>query len=119
MKPYSLDLRWRIVAAYDRGEGSVRELAALFGVGPNTVQRYLTRRRVRGDVAPAPHRGGPRRVLRRTDERVLRALVAEKNDRTDAEYATLLAARTGRHVSRRTINKAWSRVGYTRKKKVL
>src|SRR4051794_18496611 len=119
MKSYSLDLRRHIVEAYDCGEGSVRELAALFGVGPNTVQRYLTRRRVYGDVAPQPHGGGPDRVMRRVDERALRTMVAQKNDRTDAEYAALLAERTGRHVSRRTINRTWSRLGFTRKKKVL
>jgi transposase len=119
MKPYSLDLRELIVAAYDRGEGSVRDLAEVFGVGRNTVQRYLTRRRLLGSVAPAPHGGGPRRALRGTDERALRALVRECNDRTDAEYATLLEARTRRHVSRRTINRTWQRLGYTRKAKVL
>jgi transposase len=119
MQPYSLDLRWRIVEAYERGEGSVRDLAERFAVSPTTVESYLRRRHATGDVAPAPHRGGPARVLRRADERALRALVAEKNDRTDAEYAAQLAARTGRRVSRRTINRAWRRLGYTRKKKVL
>jgi transposase len=58
-------------------------------------------------------------LLRRTDERALRTLVAAKNDRTDAEYAQSLAQRTGRHASRRTINRTWQRLGFTRKKKVL
>jgi transposase len=119
MKPYSLDLRRRIVAAYDRREGSIRDLAERFEVSPTTVESYLRRQRETGDVAPARHGGGPRRVLRRVDERALRALVAEKNDRTDAEYARLLAARTGRRVSRRTVNRTWARLGFTRKKKVL
>jgi len=119
MKAYSLDLRQLLVAAYDRGEGSVRDLAAAFGVGKNTVQRYLSRRRATGSVAPAPHGGGPRRVLGRADERALRALRRAQNDRTDAEYAALLAARTGRRVSRRTICRTWARLGITRKAKVL
>jgi transposase len=119
MKPYNLDLRARIVEAYDRGEGSVRELAERFVVAPNTVENYLARRRRTGQLEPAPHGGGPRRLLRRADERALRALVTEKNDRTDAEYAAQLAARTGRRVSRRTVNRTWPRLGFTRKKKVL
>ena len=119
MKPYSLDLRIRILEAYDRGEGSVRDLAERFVVAPSTVERYLRRRRLTGQCTPAPHRSGPRRILRRIDERALRALVTAQNDRTDAEYAQQLAERTGRSVSRRTINRTWRRLGYTRKKKVL
>jgi transposase len=119
MKPYSLDLRQKIVEAYDRGEGSVRELAERFMVSPNTVQNYLTRRRRTGDLAPAPHGGGPPRLLKRDQERVLLALQRAHNDRTDAEYAKLFTQRTGMHVSRRTINRAWRRLGITRKKKVL
>ena len=83
------------------------------------MQRYLTQYRQTGSVAPAPHGGGPRRVLRRADERALRALVTAHNDRTDAEYAARLAARTGRRVSPRTINRTWRRLGFTRKKKSL
>lgn len=119
MKPYSLDLREKIVSAYDRGEGSVRDLAERFNVAPNTVQNYLTRRRRTGDLAPSPHRGGPPRLLTPKHERVLLALLRARNDRTDREYARLLLRRTGVHVSPRTVNRAWKRLGITRKKKVL
>ena len=119
MWAYGPDLRQRIVNAYDNGEGSIRELADRFAVSPNTVQNYVTQRRVTGQLAPARHTGGPPRALRLADESALRALVAEQNDRTDAEYAALLAARTGCDVSARTINRAWRRLGFTRKKKVL
>lgn len=120
MRPYSLDLRQRILDAYDAGEGSVRELAERFAVAPNTVQNYLNRRREAGQVAPkAPTRHGPAPALSAGHEHALRALVAEKNDCTDAEYARRLAARTGKRVSRRTVNRAWRRMGYTRKNKAL
>ena len=39
--PYRLDLRRRIVRAYNRKEGSVRTLARRFAVSPTTVQTYL------------------------------------------------------------------------------
>jgi transposase len=41
MKPYHTDLRKRIVDAYQKAEGSVRELAVRFKVRPGTVQDYL------------------------------------------------------------------------------
>lgn len=119
MSLYSLDLRRKIVDAYDRGEGSVRDLAERFDVAPNTVQNYLTRRRQTGSLTPLPHGGGPPRRLGRRHERVLLELLREQNDRTDAEYARRLAQRTGLRVSPRTINRAWRRLGITRKKKVL
>lgn len=119
MTLYSLDLRQRIVDAYDRGEGSVRELAEQFGVAPNTVQNYLTQWRQTGSLAPLPHGGGPPRLLERRHERVLLALLRAENDRTDAEYAERFTRRTGLRVSRRTINRTWRRLRVTRKKKVL
>lgn len=119
MKPYSLDLRQKIVEAYDRGEGSVRDLAERFNVAPNTVQNYLTRRRRTGSLTTSPHGGGRSRQLTRSHERVLLALLRERNDRTDAEYARLLARRTGLRVTRKVINRAWRRLGVTRKKKAL
>ncbi len=120
MRPYSLDLRQRILDAYDAKEGSVRELAERFAVAPNTVQNYLSRRRDTGQIAPkAATRHGPARALEAGHEHALRALVAEKNDRTDAEYARRLAARTGKRVSRLVVNRAWRRMGFTRKNKTL
>jgi transposase len=50
---------------------------------------------------------------------VLLGLLREQNDRTDAEYARRLAQHTGLRVSPQTINRAWRRLGITRKKKVL
>ncbi len=40
MKPYSLDLRQRVVEAYENKEGSLRRIARRFKVGPNTVQAW-------------------------------------------------------------------------------
>ena len=117
MGPYSNDLRERIVAAYDRGEGTVREIAAQFAVDPSTVQRYRTLARRTGSVAPKPHAGGPERILRGAALRVLQRLRAEKNDRIDREYADALLRETGLRVSRRTVCQRWARLRITRKKK--
>lgn len=37
MRAYSLDLRQKVVAAYERGEATLDEVAALFSVGPTFV----------------------------------------------------------------------------------
>jgi len=59
MRPYSIDLRERIVAAIDRGEHSLRQIAHLFSVNLSFLVRLLQRRRATGSVQPKPHRGGP------------------------------------------------------------
>jgi transposase len=119
MRPHSLDLRQRIVDAYDGGEGSIRELAERFAVNPSTVQRYLRRRQEAGSVEPRPPGGGHPRSLDARAERALWALLREKNDLPDREYARRLAERLGRPVSRQAVNRTWKRLGVTRKNKTL
>lgn len=38
MSLYSMDLRQRVVAAHQAGEGSIRELADVFHVAENTIE---------------------------------------------------------------------------------
>ena len=63
MKPYSLDLRHRVLDAYRGGEGSQRQLAARFRVSLSFVRNLLRLARETGDVAPRPHAGGHRPTL--------------------------------------------------------
>jgi transposase len=87
-KPYSVDLRERVVAAVEKGGLSRRRAAAQFGVGISTVIAWVRRLRETGSVAPGKMGGhkpkaiaGEHRtwLLERTKERdfTLRGLVAE------------------------------------------
>ncbi|SRR5258708_2309977 len=58
MKTYSMDLRERVVEAYDAGKGTQAEIAALFDVSVSWLQKLLRFRRARGTIAPKPHGGG-------------------------------------------------------------
>ncbi|WNG44872.1 transposase [Archangium minus] len=61
-RPYSTDLRERVLAACERGL-TIEEVARQFEVGTATVKRWRQFRRQRGSVEPAPHGGGkPPRV---------------------------------------------------------
>jgi transposase len=117
MKPYHSDLRKRIVDAYKKAEGSVRELAVRFKVAPGTVQNYLTLERETGSVEPHPHGGGPVPKLDDAGVRELRAVVDEKNDRTLDEIARELDRRRNVLVGRTTVWRALDRLGLTRKKR--
>jgi transposase len=51
-KPYSVDLRERVVAAVEKGGLSRRRAAAQFGLGVNTVILWVRRVRETGSVRP-------------------------------------------------------------------
>ncbi len=60
MKPYSKDLRLKVLEAVDRGMPR-REVAQIFGVSVPTIKRWLKRRRETGEVAAKPNPGPPAR----------------------------------------------------------
>jgi transposase len=53
MKPYSKELRAKVLAAVDRGMAS-KEVAWVLGVSEPTIRRYLRLRRQTGEVEPKP-----------------------------------------------------------------
>src|SRR5512147_2117777 len=82
MRPYSLDLRERVVAAIDHHDGSIRWISRVFRVSTSFIVRLLQRRRAIGTLAPAPPRGGPPPALGSADLERLATLVREQPDAT-------------------------------------
>jgi len=50
MRAFSLDLRERSVAAYDRGEGTLQQVAERIQVSSGMVKKLLLQRRRTGDL---------------------------------------------------------------------
>ncbi len=50
MKPYSIDFREKVIKAYERGDTSIRKLAARKDVGKAFVQRLLKQKKLTGHV---------------------------------------------------------------------
>jgi len=91
-KPYSVDLRERVVAAVEKGGLSRRRAAAQFGVGISTVIKWVQRFRETGSVAPGQMGGHKPKAIRgehhawlvercRQRDFTLRGLVAEPAER--------------------------------------
>jgi transposase len=91
-KPYSVDLRERVVAAVEQGGLSRHQAAERFGIAVSTAITWVRRWRETGSVAPGQMGGhkpksirGAHRdwLLERTRERdfTLRGLVAELGER--------------------------------------
>ena len=114
MRPYSLDLRERIVRAVDAGQAQAA-VAETFGVGRATVQRYVAQRRQRGSLAPRPFPGRAPRIGP-TQAAVLQAQLDAAPDATLAEHCDRWAGGHGVRVSVATMQRAITRLGWTRKK---
>ena len=111
MKPHSMDLRKRIVAAHDAGEGGATALAARFVVSLRSVQMLLARRRETGSIEPAPHGGGqPAKVAGETAE-ALRVAVEREPDATLEELRVMC----GIEGSIMAVSRGLDRLGITRK----
>jgi transposase len=115
MGPYSKDLRERVAAAVDHGEGSQREIARRFRVSLTFVFRLLRRRREADTLDPKPHAGCPPPALGPDDRRRLAELIRETPDATLEQ----LRQRGGFRCSLTTVWRALRRMGLTRKKKTL
>ncbi len=91
----SKDLRERLVDAYDRGEGSYRRLAELFGVSKSVVGKLLQQRRETGSVEPKQYKRGAKRKLSPQQRERLIELAGEKPDLTLQEFRRKLRLRCG------------------------
>ena len=116
MRAYSLDLRQKVIAAVERGDSTIEEVAAAFGVGLTFVKKMLRQHRETGDIRPRPHGGG--RTPRLSDKhlKLLRREVARDPDKTIPALRDHLEERAGIGVSTPTVSRALSRLGLSRKK---
>ena len=112
MKPYSQDLRERVVRACDEGRGTRLQIAATYGVSTAWIRRLLQRRRQTGSFAAKPHAGGAVKMTPDRCDRLV-VLVREQPDATLAELHDRLAAPV--HLS--TIARALRRLKLAVKKK--
>jgi transposase len=116
MNPSSLDLREKILRAYDEHRGSQRALAALFGVSRAFVEKLIQRRRSTGQMAPRPHAGGRTPSCDHAALAVVRQGLQEHTDATLAELCEQLGQRRGLWVRVSTMSRLLTRLGLPRKK---
>lgn len=114
MKPYSQDLREKIIRALEAGE-TQEEVTDRFTVSLSFVEKLWRRWRETGRCAALPHAGGRQRALRE-HEAAIRAEVAGQPDVTLAELSERLASAGAPSVSLATICAELQRLDLPRKK---
>ncbi len=116
MRAYSIDIRQKIVEAYDSGVGSQRQIAEIFGVSRSFVEKLLQRRRTTGDISPLPHGGGGKPLLDDEALALVRQLVKEEPDATLDELCETVHRQRGVRVSVSNMCTRLKHMGLPRKK---
>ncbi|MGH6864215.1 MAG: IS630 family transposase [Methylocella sp.] len=116
-RPYSQDLRMRVLAEADDG-ARVGEIATALRVSVSYVSKVLSRRRSTGEIAARPQRCRLPQKLAELHE-AIRTEVAARPDVTSAELRRWLLETHRVYASEGLMHKTLARLGLTFKKKSL
>lgn len=112
METYSMDLRERVIRAYDEKVGTQARIAGLFKVSVPWIKKLLRRRRETGNIDPKPHGGGWTPKFSGPKLEQLKAMVDRNPDATLQE----LLEQSGVEASIMAVHRALERLGSRRKK---
>ena len=118
MQAYSLDLRQRVVQAYELRQHTISEIAGQFSVSTGFVKKMLRQWRSTGDLAPLPHGGGKPASLTPQQRDRLRRKVLKHDDISLSELQDYLRQEEQVEVHVSTICRALRRCDLPRKKSV-
>ena len=115
-KPYSDDLRRRILEALERGEGSEPELAARFRVSYGYVKKIRRQQLRTGTMARVPHQPGRKPKFTELIRARLRSWLKQQPDLTLAELQDKLREDAQLGVSRPSLWVVLKKMGLRLKK---
>ncbi len=116
MQPYSLDLRQRVVSAYENGVETILEVAERFEVSDSFIKKLLRRKRTTGEIAPIGHRGGQRKRLAQRHRKWLLKTVLAEPDITLGELQERLLGEQNLAASVPTLSRELRALNLRRKK---
>jgi transposase len=115
MAAHPIELRIRVVAAHEAGEGSYATVAQRFGVGEASVKRWCWRYRSHGTVQPRPPSGGVHSQITAEEVEAILGRLGDANaGELTAEFNRIRRGRHRVHVS--SMKRALHRYGYVVKK---
>lgn len=115
-RPYSNDLRRKLLESYDLGKGTLRQLAEQFGVSLAWAEKISSARKRTGSADRPLYRPGPKA---RVDREAVRAILLAKPDLYLREVRAELKASTGVDVSTPYLWKIVGELGFRVKKVAL
>lgn len=118
MKPISLDLRERILAAVKSKKYIIADIADMFTVSVSTVKSIKRRYEQTGSVASYKKGGGNPPRVNLEGEAWLAETLKEEPDLTLEELCTKHSEKFSRDVSISAMQRTLARIGLNRKKKL-
>ena len=115
MKPYSQDLRDRVLAAVEETNLSQAKIAKAFKISQSALEKWLQRQRETGACTALPHGGGNPHALAGC-EAFLRAQVKKQPDSTLEELCARVAQAKGIQSSPSMMCRELQRLRLPRKK---
>ena len=116
-RAYPVELRERVVSAFNEGEGTYDEIAERFKVGRASVIRWVALERDEGTLAAKPMGGARHEYLIDSEgEQMIRDVLEGLPDATLDELVAVYAETRGIEVSVRTMGRCVRRMGLTRKR---
>jgi transposase len=112
-RPYSDDLRQKLLETYDQGKGSLGELAERFGVSPGWAWKISAARKRSGRMERTLYRPGPKS---RIDTEVLAELLRLTPDATLLQLQAELENKSGLRFSTQHLWRVLKRMGFRLKK---
>jgi len=108
--PYSMDLRERVLAEFDKNEKAIKNIAEIFNVDEKTIYRWRKRRKETGNTQPIMkyQKGHSNKIV---DLESFRTFVKNNSDLTTQEMADKLG-----YVSATTIRRNLKKINFTFKK---
>jgi transposase len=116
MKPYSIDIRSKIVETKHKTNQSTQQLANRFQVSYSFVHRLLKRYQQAQSVEPSSHGGGKPPLVHPQQLNLVSQLVEEDNDATLDQLCSRLQEKTGIKTSVPTMCRLLQKLNLTRKK---
>jgi transposase len=118
MAAYSLDLRQKILSAWQNKENTQRDIAKRFKVSLSFVRDFLRRYRETKEIEAKPQGGDRRSKIRGKDEELVKTIVAEQNDIYLREIQAKLQEGNEIKVSVSGLSRTLKRLELGRKKKL-
>ena len=115
MKAYSMDLRKRVLAVYDCGRYTLKEVADQFQVTTRWIQQLRQRRELEGSIAPHPQNQGRKPAFSGTDLSLLNDFVKKHPDATLEEIKEYFSGTVDCSIV--AIHTTLKRLGWNYKKK--
>ena len=116
MQAYSLDLRERVVRAYEKGGVTLAKIAAQFSVGQTFVKKMLRQKRETGSLERVPQRAGAKKKLGDSQRQWLARQVKAVPDLTLGELQEHLGEEGNVQVSQATVCRELQALRLVRKK---